>query len=164
MNFKFAALAWAALVFAAGCGSALAQGAYSPMAVPPGQNPVCVRLEGQLSLINRGGDPNRADQARRAEDAVNKQQADLDRMVAQARRTGCENGGFFSLFSSQPPQCGPLNSQIQDMRSNLSRMQMELQRQQGGDLENQRQSVIAALAQNNCGPQYQNAVNQQRGF
>lgn len=167
MTRGYRRLGLAALVLMAGCGGALAQGAYSPYSpggAPPSQNPVCVRLEGQLGLINRGGDPTRADQARRAEDAVNKQQTDLDRLVAQARRMGCESNGFFSLFSSQPPQCTPLNAQIQDMRTNLSRMQAELQRQLGGDLENQRQAVIAALAQNNCGPQYQNAVNQQRGF
>ena len=104
--------------------------------------------------------------SRRSEDAVNKQQADLDRLVAQARRLGCEGGGFFSLFSGQPPQCGPLNKQIQQMRGNLDRMLADLQRLQGsgGDRESQRQTVIAALAQNNCGPQYRAAANQQRGF
>jgi hypothetical protein len=153
----------AVLALAAGCGAALAQqGPYSPA---PAANPVCVRLEGQLAMINRGGDPSRAEQIRRYEDSVNKQQFDLDRLLAQARRLGCDNGGFFSIFSSQPPQCGPLNSQIQDMRGNVARMQAELQRMQGGgELESQRQNVIAALAQNNCGPQYQAAANQQRGF
>ncbi len=154
----------AALLLATSCAAALGQGMFTPVAPPPNPNPVCTRLEGQLALINRGGDPARLDQARRAEDAVNKQQADLDRLVAQSRKLGCESMGLFSLFSSQPPQCGPLNNQIQDMRSSLSRMQMDLQRLQGGDLENQRQTVIAALAQNNCGAQYQTAVNQQRGF
>jgi len=48
---------------------------YAP---PPGsnQNPVCQRLEAQLSTIDRGAtDPGRADQTRRYEDAANKQQA-----------------------------------------------------------------------------------------
>ena len=30
---------------------------------------------------------------------------------------GCEGRGFFSLFGGQPPQCGPLNNQIQQMRA-----------------------------------------------
>ncbi|MGB8526904.1 MAG: DUF2865 domain-containing protein [Rhodoplanes sp.] len=127
-------------------------------------NPVCGRLEGQLALINRGGDPGQQDQARRYEEAINRQQADLDGLIARWRRLGCESVGIFSLFSSQPAECRPIGGQIQDMRASISQRQAELQRLQGGDLESQRQTVIAALAQNNCGPQYQAAANQQRGF
>jgi hypothetical protein len=139
-------------------GAALAQN-YSPSQA----SPVCGRLEGQLALINRGGDPGRADQARRYEEQFNQQQADLDRLLAHSRRLGCE-GGFFSLFTQQPAQCRPLGNRIQQQRNAINRTQMELQRLQGGDLESQRQAVIAALAQNNCGSQYQAAANQQRGF
>lgn len=139
-------------------GSALAQN-YSPSQV----SPVCGRLEGQLSLINRGGDPGQADQARRYDEQLNRQQADLDRLVARSRRIGCE-GGFFSLFTQQPAECRPLGNRIQEQRNAINRTQMDIQRLQGGDLESQRQAVIAALAQNNCGPQYQQAANQQRGF
>ena len=56
--------------------SAAAQGAPNQ----PASNPACVRLESQLAAINSGStDPTRADQVKRAEDAVAKQQADLDR-------------------------------------------------------------------------------------
>src|SRR5215831_19073621 len=49
---------------------------------PPPSNPVCVRLEGQLASITRGGgDPARAEQIKRYEDAAGKQQADLDRLL-----------------------------------------------------------------------------------
>ena len=140
--------------------SALSGGALAQAPV----NPVCGRLEGQLALINRGGDPGQQDQARRYEEAINRQQADLDGLIARWRRLGCESVGIFSLFSSQPAECRPLGGQIQDMRASISQRQAELQRLQGGDLESQRQTVIAALAQNNCGPQYQAAANQQRGF
>lgn len=138
--------------------SAVAQN-YSPSQV----SPVCGRLEGQLALINRGGDPSQTDQARRYDDQLNRQQADLDRLVAHSRRIGCE-GGFFSLFTQQPAECRPLGNRIQEMRNAINRTQMEIQRLQGGNLESQRQAVIAALAQNNCGAQYQAAANQQRGF
>ena len=155
----------AALALAVSAVSAAAQGAFPPPA--QGQNPVCVRLETQLATIDRGSaDPARAEQTRRYEDAANKQQAELDRTLAQSRRLGCEGGGFFSLFSGQNPQCTPLNQQIQQMRGNLDRMLSELQRLQGGGgaQESQRQTVIDALAQANCGPQYRAAANQQRGF
>jgi hypothetical protein len=137
------------------------QGQYQPPA-PPAQNPVCARLETQLASIERGGgDPSRAAQIQRNEAAVNKQQADLDRLVTQKNRLGCQSAGIFSIFTSQPPQCSSLNSQIDQTRSNLDRAMSDLQQSQSGggnDLESQRQSVIGALAQNNCGPQYRAAA------
>ncbi len=136
----------------------------NPGAPPPGAqaNPVCVRLEGQLTAIDRGagtGDPAKDEQIRRYQDAQAKQQAELDRVTLQAKRMGCESTGFFSLFNGQSAQCAPVNNQIQQMRSNLDQITTSLERLRSGgiggaDRENQRRSVLAALAQNNCGPQY----------
>jgi hypothetical protein len=141
------------------------QGGYPPS---QSRNPVCPQLEGQLSAFDRGiTDSSQSDQARRLDDAARKQQSDLDRLTAQARRSGCEGNGFFSLFSSQPAQCGPLNAQIQQVRGNLDRTLNDLQRAQsntGADREGQRRSIIGALAQNDCGPQYRQQVNQGGGF
>src|SRR5947208_384370 len=55
---------------------------------PPG-NPLCQRLEGQLALIDRGGDAAKAEQIRRYDDSAAKQQMELDRVTAQAKRMGC---------------------------------------------------------------------------
>jgi hypothetical protein len=148
----------------------MAQQGYPGSQSPNSQarNPVCPQLEGQLSAFDRGiSDPGQSDQARRLDDAARKQQADLDRLSAQARRSGCEGNGFFSLFVSQPAQCGPLNAQIQQVRGNLDRTMNDLQRAQsntGADREGQRRSIIGALAQNDCGPQYRQQVNQGGGF
>ena len=75
---------------------------------------------------------------------------------------GCDSSGFFSLFSGQSAQCGPVNNQIQQMRANLDQITSSLERLRGGfggaDRDNQRRSVLTALAQNNCGPQYANAA------
>jgi len=126
-------------------------------------NPVCMRLVGQLAAIDRGGtaDPARAEQIAKSEDAIAKQQADLDRAVAQAHKNGCQGQGFFSLFSSLSPQCGPINSQIQQMRGNLDRMMSDLERLKGGNLgqDGERRNVISQLAQNNCGAQYTAAAS-----
>jgi hypothetical protein len=148
--------------------AAVAQGALPPPAAgaSPAQNPVCVRLEAQLAAVNRGiTDPGRAEQINRYEDAAARQQAELDRMVAQSRKMGCEGLGFFSLFGGQNQQCGPLNSQIQQMRGNLDRITADLERLKGSGSERdgQRQSILVALAQNNCGAQYRSAVTQQSG-
>jgi hypothetical protein len=127
-------------------------------------NPMCPRLEAQLATIDRGGasgDPAKDEQIRRYQDAATKQQAELDRVTSQAKRMGCDSSGFFSLFSGQSAQCGPVNNQIQQMRANLEQITTSLERLRGGfgaDRDNQRRSVLLALAQNNCGPQYANAV------
>jgi hypothetical protein len=145
---------------------ALAQ--MNPAAPPPQAapvNPMCPRLEAQLATIDRGGgsgDPAKDDQIRRYQDAAIKQQAELDRVTSQARRMGCDSSGFFSLFSGQSAQCGPVNHQIQQMRANLEQITTSLERLRSGmggaDRDNQRRSVLLALAQNNCGPQYANAA------
>jgi Protein of unknown function (DUF2865) len=139
---------------------------------PPGAavNPMCPRLEAQLAIIDRGGngDPAKDEQIRRYQDSAAKQQSELDRVTSQAKRMGCDSSGFFSLFSGQSAQCGPINNQIQQMRANLDQITTSLERLRGGpgggDRDNQRRSVLLALAQNNCGPQYANAVRNQGNF
>src|SRR5712691_11169126 len=134
----------------------------SPVPNQPASNPICVRLEGQLAGLNQGaGDPARADQIRRTEDAIAKQQADLDRTVGQAHKAGCAGQGFFALFSALSPQCGPITSQIQQMRGNLDRMISDLEQLKNGNTgqEGQRRALIGQLAQNNCGAQYTAAAN-----
>ncbi|WGD49284.1 DUF2865 domain-containing protein [Bradyrhizobium sp. CB1650] len=137
-----------------------------------GPNPMCARLEGQLAALDRGGggDPAREDQIRRYQDSQTRQQAELDRVTMQAKRMGCDSSGFFSLFSGQSAQCGPVNTQIQQMRANLDQITANLERLRGGgpggfspERDNQRRSVLLALAQNNCGPQYANAAQSPGG-
>jgi hypothetical protein len=138
-------------------------------APPSAYSPVCLQLQGQLAAIDRGyADPARADRIKQAEDAIAKQQADLDRTVAAAHKQGCAGEGFFALFSGLSPQCGPINSQIQQMRGNLDRMMSDLEQLKSGsiDQDGQRRAVIGELAQNNCGAQYTAAAaaSGPRGF
>ncbi len=140
--------------------------ANQPALNPATSNPVCVRLEGQLASFDRGtADPTRANQIQQAQDAIAKQQADLDRAVAQAHKSGCAGQGFFALFSALSPQCGPITSQIQQMRGNLDRMMSDLEQLKSGsnDQADQRRALIGQLAQNNCGAQYTAAANSQGG-
>ena len=147
-------------------GAAPPQGGAPPAATG---NPICQRLEAQLATIDRGagsGDPAKDEQIRRYQDSQARQQGELDRVVSQAKRMGCESSGFFSLFNQNSAQCGPVNNQIQQMRANLDQITTSLERLRSGglggaDRENQRRSVIATLAQNNCGPQYAAAAREQ---
>jgi len=169
----------AVLALAAAAASALAQGVVNPapssqpplmQAAPnqpaanqPAANPVCVRLESQLAAVNQGAmDPARADQIKRAQDAIAKQQADLDRAVTQAHKAGCAGQGFLALFSAFSSQCGPITSQIQQMRGDLDRSMSDLEQLKSGnsDQAGQRRALIGQLAQNNCGAQYASAAAQ----
>ena len=98
-------------------------------------------------------------------------------IVSNSRLTGwwrrraalsCESSGFFSIFTQAPPQCSGLNRQIDLQRNNLERMQNSLEHLQGGTTERaaQRQSLLIALGDSGCGPQYRSAAQagQQRGF
>jgi hypothetical protein len=167
-------LAGAALVALALSTDALAQsgppGPPPPAQAAPAANPICSRLEGQLAALDRGGsgDPAKDELIRRYQDSAARQQAELDRVTAQAKRMGCDSSGFFSLFNNQSAQCGPVNTQIQQMRANLDQITSSLERLRSGgpgsyspDRDNQRRSVLVALAQNNCGTQYANAAQSQ---
>lgn len=162
-----AALLMLALPAAAAAQVVYPQGGYSQPAAGAAAGPVCGRLEAQLAAIDRGvgADPARAEQTRRIEETLNKQQAELDRTQAEWQRLGCQTPSLFSIFANQSPRCGPLNSQIGQMRAGIDRTMADLQRSRhGADDEMQRQAVIGALAQNNCGPQYVAAAPQQKGF
>jgi hypothetical protein len=164
---KFDSGVGAALLLLVAAVPALAQNFPAPPA-QPGRSQVCVRLESQLAAVDRGtADPARAEQIRRYEDSANKQQVELDRVIAQSRRVGCQGAGFFALFGGQPAQCGQINMQIQQMRANLDQIIGTLEQLQGGTAgrEGQRRSILIALGQNDCGPQYRSAaIPQQRGF
>lgn len=137
---------------------------------PPGQSaansPTCQRLVGQLSALDRGNDdPTRAGQIRQAEDAVNRQQFEVDKLVSRSRRLGCENSGFFSIFSNPPRECGTLRRRIDQQRSRLDRLQIQLEQLNGGTTQRaaQRQSLLIALADNGCGSQYRRAAGASAG-
>src|SRR5580692_5664820 len=173
MVIRSRSVAACAVLFAAMLFGTDAVAQTSPPPPPQGAatNPMCPRLEAQLATIDRGGgsgDPAKDEQIRRYQDSAARQQAELDRVTVQAKRMGCESSGFFSLFNGQNAQCGPVNNQIQQMRANLDQITENLERLRtgglgGSDRENQRHSVLLALAQNSCGPQYAAALQQQQG-
>jgi hypothetical protein len=118
-----------------------------------------VRLETQLADLNSSNaSAARQAQIEQVEQAVAKQQASLDRTVAQARRAGC--GGFFSLFSGFSKSCAPLNAKIDQMRGDLDNQMSSLEQLKSGgnDQDTQRNALIGQLAQNNCGSQYTQAA------
>jgi hypothetical protein len=163
MNFTWCrAIAPAAVFFAALLPAQAQQ--QQPLQPPPQaqQNPFCSRLEAQLQSFDRGSnDAARAEQLRKFEEAAANQQAEVDRQEMAAQRAGCEKNNFLALFSGNQAQCGPLTRKIQQMRDNLERIQVDMERLRGDpgpEREGQRRAIVVALAQNNCGAQYQQQV------
>lgn len=142
---------------------ARAQQPPAPQQQPQQQNPYCARLEAQLQTFDRSNpDAARADQLRKLEDSAAAQQNEIDRQEAAAKRAGCSNNSFFVLFSGQPAQCEPLNNKIKQLRANVERTHSDIESLQGDpppERESQRRGILVALAQNNCGQQYQAALN-----
>jgi hypothetical protein len=143
-------------------GTAAAQA--PPQGLPQGQMQVCIRLEAELARIDRPSTD--ASEQRRFEDAIARQQAELDRTIAQAQRLGCARANNFFLFGmpERPRQCDQLERQIERQQQGLDRMMSDLGRlrgPQGSDRDFQRRQLLVALSQNNCGAQYRAAVPQQ---
>jgi hypothetical protein len=134
----------------------------APAQAAPQSSPYCSRLETQLTAFDRGSsDQARADQLQKLEQTEASQQAELDRQEANARRSGCERSSFFVLFNGQQATCGPINTKIQQMRDNLEKIQGDIEKSRGDvapEREGQRRAILVALAQNNCGAQYQQQV------
>ena len=126
------------------------------------------------SVLRRGSRPSfrhstaapatarRADQLRKFEE-VRRQPAGRDRPpggAGAARRLRRATASSCCSAASRQ-QCGPLNNKIQQMRGNLDRIQSDIERLRGDaapEREGQRRAILVALAQNNCGAQYQQQV------
>jgi len=92
--------------------------------------------------------------------AAQKQRAELDRAIRNARALGCDRSQFF-LFNAPPPQCSGLNAQIQQMQANLAQFQG------GGDPAGKAAARQQLIARYNayCRGQVQAAGQpRQRGF
>lgn len=118
---------------------------------------VCIRLESQLAQLDNGGG-----QQRDLSGVIQQQQQAIDNLAQQVRQLGCDKRGFLIFQPQLPPQCEGLNRQLTQARSTLDRT-LIAQRNQGSGNDDQRRQLIYALAQNNCGAQYQAAAGQSQG-
>lgn len=131
---------------------------YDPGGYDGGDRSTCIRLEGQLANLDRGRGGGQPDLGA----AIAQQQQDIANLSAQVRQIGCDKRGFLIFQPQLPPQCDSLNRRLTQARSTLDRTMMQARGQQSGNNE-QRRQLIYALAQNNCGAQYQAALGQGSG-
>lgn len=124
-----------------------------PGSVAGGDRSACIRLEGQLASLDRGGGQ------RDMSAVIARQQQQIADLTAQVRQMGCDKRGFLIFQPQLPPQCQGLNQQLTQARSALDRTMVQARGARSGNDE-QRRQLIYALAQNNCGAQYQAALGQ----
>lgn len=150
---NFMAVLASLATLAAGAGTAHAQTDMPPGAVGPGPDrAACIRLEGQLAQLDRGGGQQRDVSA-----IIARQQQELADLSNQVRQLGCDKRGFLIFQPQLPPQCEALNRNLTRARSALDRTMMEARGERSGNDE-QRRQLVYALAQNDCGPQYRAAL------
>ena len=75
----------------------------------------CAGLAARIAARGEGGQIP----SKNYEDALQKQRADLDRAIRQARALGCDRAQFF-LFDPQSPQCPGLNAHIRQLQATLA--------------------------------------------
>ncbi|MGQ3672531.1 DUF2865 domain-containing protein [Xanthobacter sp. TB0136] len=116
------------------------------------QGSSCAQLEASLASLDRGPNSWAARQSQAA-----RQRTELQNLTSRAKSMGCDAPRGFFIFQGpqRPPQCDQIDDQISRLRSSIAGLE------QGGQQEaGQRRALILALAQNNCGQQYTNAVQQ----
>jgi hypothetical protein len=116
------------------------------------QSPACDSYRAQLAALERsaGADPRSRD----FENAARRQEAELTRTIAYARQMGCDRQASF-FGGGPPPECGPINARISQMRGNLAQLEARASGFGGGAAFQQRRAQLLAAIDQACRPQPQ---------
>lgn len=101
-------------------------------------SPACKRLASQIAAIGRARPANTVRYAK----AAARQERELARTAAYAQSRGCNRQQFLFFGSPPPPQCGPLNSRLAQMRANLANLRGHVQNANAGR-DAQRHALMA---------------------
>ena len=138
----------------------------SPPPAPQQRNPVCVRLESQLRWSTAGQvDPQRAEQIKRYEETAQRQQAELDRLTAQAGAWAAKAAASSRCSAASRSNAARSTTRSSRCARTSTACSADLQRLQGNtaDREGERRTILASLGQNDCGPQYKQYANRGGG-
>jgi hypothetical protein len=100
--------------------------AFATSAGPGVAQPIdCRSLQAQIAAMPRGGaDP-------RAQAALSRQRAELQRTQAYAEQIGCNRRQFLFFGSPPPPECNAVERRLASMQANLGRLQAAVDRASG---------------------------------
>lgn len=114
----------------------------------------CSGLAARIAALGEGGQKP----SKNSGDGQQKQRADLDRAIRQARGLRCDRAQFF-LFDSRSPQCPSLNAQIRQLQASLAYYQAD------GDNNATARQQLTASYNTYCRSQARTPGQQpQRGF
>lgn len=113
------------------------------------QSASCVRLQSQLSQLQRTSAGRNTRKFNKWNKAARQQRAALQRASAQSRRAGCRAG----LFSRPKPVCNALKVKIGRMQANLAKLQKGRDRYAGGGNRGAEERILAKMRRMRCGQQ-----------
>ena len=129
----------------------------------------CIQLENELANNWLKDQNPQRDTTRQLRAQVRKFDRIFQTTQAQANRAGCyENVFIFGRALKRTPKCIRMHNRIEDARRQLSRLNEELEqaryRRSGAGRRQRQDDLIAALARNGCGAQYQRETRRRRGL
>ena len=112
------------------------------------QSRICRQLEAQLASVSSGAS-GRSAQARKYDQAIEKQRANLRKGERQFRRAGC-GGGLF--WRDGGGSCEAIGRSLDRMERNLAQLERTRARMggRGGDPRRERARILASLDANDC--------------
>jgi hypothetical protein len=115
------------------------------------QSRLCRQLEAQLASASSGG-PGSSAQARKYDEAIKRQRANLRKGERQYRGAGCGGGLFWR--DSGGGSCEAIGRSLDRMERNLAQLERSRARMggRGGDPRRERARLLAALDANDCRP------------
>lgn len=126
-------------------GVAVALAALVLFAGPAFAQDVCTSLRGQLAELDRQGG-NTQQQYQSLADQYARARSSYDQAYAQARQMGCMV--LFQRFA--PPQCTSVRQSLSALEANMNNLQRAVQAAGRGQTNVMRNSLLSALAANNC--------------
>ena len=124
------------------------------------QNSSCWLLEQELAAYDNAS-PGAGSQVERYNQAIARQQNALNTTENHAGRIGCFKRGFLFFQPSKPAECQRLEATIDEMRRNLADLTAQRNRLSGPARPDDpgKQRILRLLAENRCGPQYEQWAN-----
>lgn len=132
-----------------------AAAAFGLFAISPAtaESPYCTELRAQIARAGSGS------QAGRFQAAAAKQRGEYARVAAKSRALGCDRGQFLFFGDPPPPQCGPINAQLNHLSGAIAAYDRAV-----ADDGGQRQALAARYEAECRNPQSQARAMQPRNF
>ena len=117
----------------------------------------CADLESQLAMLQRSQTSRSSRNFEKFDQAVHKQQSQIDNAMRRAKRDGCLGRGGFLFRRTPKATCPALMKHIKKMQRNLTALEKKRSRYTPAQANTgqQKAAIVQKLAQARCGEQYE---------